>query len=133
MRISLPPPAPEKLQRLEAAAAAHPGLYRMRLALLALAGDVILTFVRIFPFAAPIVFGALFVNNTYIHALAAFAIMLLIWLMRPGYRDTGKSIEQKDAPELYAALDDLKTKLDVGGRIDVRLDDEVNAGAREAR
>ena len=133
MRISLPPPAPEKLQRLEAAAAARPGLYRMRLALLALAGDVILTFVRVVPFALPIVIGTLFFNNTFIYAVAAFVIALLIWVMRPGYRDRGKSIEQKDAPELYAALDDLKTKLDVGGRMEVRLDDELNAGAREAR
>jgi Zn-dependent protease with chaperone function len=133
MRISLPPPAPDKLQRLEAAAAARPGLYRARLALLALAGDVILTFVRVAPFALPIAVGALFFNSTFIHALAAFAVVLLIWLMRPGYRDTGKRIERKDAPELYAALDDLKTKLDVGRRIDVRLEDEVNAGAREAR
>jgi Zn-dependent protease with chaperone function len=133
MRISLPPPAPDKLQRLEAAAAARPRLYRARLALLALAGDVILTFVRVAPFALPIAVGALFFNSTFIHALAAFAIVLLIWLMRPGYRDSGKSVERKDAPELYAALDDLKTKLDVGRRIDVRLGDEVNAGAREAR
>jgi Zn-dependent protease with chaperone function len=133
MRISLPPPAPEKLQCLEAAAAARPGLYRMRLALLALAGEVILTFVRVVPFALPIVIGTLFFNNTFIYAVAAFVIALLIWVMRPGYRDRGKSIEQKDAPDLYAALDDLKTKLDVGGRMEVRLDDEINAGAREAR
>jgi Zn-dependent protease with chaperone function len=133
MRISLPSPAPDKLQRLEAAAAARPRLYRMRLALLAFAGDAILTFVRVAPFALPIAVGALFFNSTFIHALAAFAIVLLIWLMRPGYRDTGKRVERKDAPELYAALDDLKTKLDVGRRIDVRLEDEVNAGAREAR
>ncbi len=133
MRISFPPPAPEKLRRLEAAAAARPGLYRMRLALLALAGDAILTFVRVVPFALPIVVGALFVSSTFIHALAAVAIVLLIWVMRPGYRDSGRRIEPKDAPELYAALDDLKTKLDVGRRIDVRLEDEVNAGAREAR
>ena len=133
MRISLPPPAPEDVRRLEAAAAARPALYRMRLALCALVGDVILTFVRVFPFAAPIVIGALFVNNTYLYVLAVFVIMLLIWAMRPGYRDSGKSIERKDAPALYAALDDLKTKLDVGRRMDVRLDDEVNAGAREAR
>jgi Zn-dependent protease with chaperone function len=133
MRISLPPPAPDELQRLEAAAAARPGLYRMRLALLALAGDVILTFVRVVPFAAPIAVAALFVNNTFIRVLAAVAVVLLPWLMRPGYRDSGKSIERKDAPELYAALDDLKTKLDVGRRIDVRLEDGVNAGAREAR
>jgi Zn-dependent protease with chaperone function len=133
MRISLPPPAPKKLQRLEAAAAARPGLYRMRLALLALTGDMILTFVRVVPFALPIVIGTLFFNHPYIYALAAFTIIFLIWVMRPGYRDRGKSIEQKDAPDLYAALDDLKTKLDVGGRMDVRLDDELNAGAREAR
>jgi Zn-dependent protease with chaperone function len=133
MRISLPPPAPEKLRRLEAAAAARPGLYRMRLALLALAGDVILTFVRMLPFAGPIAIGALFVNNAFVYALAAFTIVFLIWLMRPGYRDSGKRIEQKDASELYAALDDLKAQLDVGGRMDVRLDDEANAGAREAR
>ena len=105
----------------------------MRLALLALAGEVILTFVRVFPFAAPIVIGTLFVNNAVFYALAVFVILLLTWMMRPGYRDRGKSIEQKDAPELYAALDDLKTKLDVSRRMDVRLDDEFNAGAREAR
>ena len=88
---------------------------------------------RVAPFAVPIVVGALFVNSPFLHALAAVAIVMLIWMMRPGYRDSGKRIEPKDAPELYAALDDLKTKLDVGRRIDVRLEDEVNAGAREAR
>ena len=35
----------------------------MRLALLALAGDAILTFVRVAPFAVPIVVGALFVDS----------------------------------------------------------------------
>jgi Zn-dependent protease with chaperone function len=133
MRISLPPPAPDELQRLEAAAAARPALYRMRLALLALAGEVILTFVRVFPLAAPIVIGALFVNNTVIHVVAGFVILLMIWTMRAGFRDNVESVKQKDAPELYAVLDDLRTRLDVGGRMDVRLDDEVNAGAREAR
>src|SRR5262245_20472499 len=133
MRISLPPPAPEDVRRLEAAAAARPKLYRMRLALLALAGDAILTFVRTLPLAAPIAFGALFANNAFIYAIAALAIIVLIWVMRPGYRDSGKSIERKDAPELHAALDSLKTKLDVGRQMDVRLDDEINASAREAR
>src|SRR5262245_37777987 len=133
MRISLPPPAPAKLRRLEAAAASRPGLYRMRLALIALTGDVFWTFVRVVPFGLPIAIGALFFSHPYYYALAAFAIVFLIWVMRPGYRDSGKRIEQKDAPDLYAALDDLKTKLDVGGRMDVRLDDEFNAGAREAR
>jgi Zn-dependent protease with chaperone function len=133
MRISFPPPAAKVLRRLEAAAAARPRLYRMRLALLALAADAFLTFVRVLPLGGPIAIGALFVNNTFIDALAAFAIIFLIWVMRPRYRDSGKSITREDAPGLYKILDDLKTKLDVGRRIDVRLDDEVNAGAREAR
>jgi Zn-dependent protease with chaperone function len=128
MRISLPPPAPEKLQRLEAAAAARPGLYRTRLALLAFAGAAILAFVRAAPIALPTAIGVLLVNNAVIYALAAISIVFLPWVMRPG-----KSIGQKDAPELYAALDDLKMKLDVGGWMEVRLDDEVNAGTREAR
>ena len=133
MRIFLPPPAPDELRRLEAAAAARPGLYRFRLALLALAGDAILTFVRVLPLAAPIVLGTFYFNNTFIDVLAACAILLLIWLMRPGHRDSGESIARKDAAELHAVLDDLRMKLDVGGRIDVRLEDEVNASAREVR
>ena len=133
MRIFLPPPAPEELRCLEAAAAARPGLYRLRLVLLALAGDAILTFVRVLPLAAPIVLGTFYFNNAFIDALAACAILLLTWLMRPGYRDSGESIARKDAAELHAVLDGLKMKLDVGGRIDVRLEDEVNAGAREVR
>ena len=133
MRIFLPPPAPEELRRLEAAAAARPRLYRLRLALLALAGDAILTFVRVLPLAAPIVLGTFYVNNTLVDVLAACVILLLIWLMRPGHQDSGESIERKDAAELHAVLDGLKKKLDVGGPIDVRLEDEVNASAREVR
>jgi Zn-dependent protease with chaperone function len=133
MRISLQPPAPEDLQRLETLAATRPGPYRARLAFLAIAGDAVLTFVRVLPLAGPIVLGALFANNTIIYALAALAVLLLIWVVRPSYRDGGIVIGRNDAPELFATLDALKTKLDVGRRLDVRLDDDVNAGAREAR
>ncbi|MBR0831133.1 M48 family metalloprotease [Bradyrhizobium manausense] len=105
----------------------------MQLTLLVLAGDATLTCIRVFPFAAPILFGALLANNTFIGTLAAFIVILLIWLMRPSYRYGGTSIGRNDAPQLYAAVDDLKKTLDVDPRIDVRLDDEVNAGAREAR
>jgi Zn-dependent protease with chaperone function len=85
------------------------------------------------PQSRPTAIGVLLVNNAFIYALAAISIVFLPWVMRPGCRDSGKRIEPKDAPELYAALDDLKMKLDVNGRMEVRLDDEVNSGAREAR
>jgi membrane protein implicated in regulation of membrane protease activity len=133
MRISLPPPDRTDLHRLEAAAATRPRLYSARLVLLALAGDVLLTVVRVAPVAGWIVIGALFYNNAYIDLLAAVAVLLLVWVMRPGFRDRGRSVAREDAPELYGALDALMTALDVSRRIDVRLDDEFNAGAREAR
>jgi Zn-dependent protease with chaperone function len=133
MRIFLPPPSSEALVRLEAAAAVRPGLYRARLILLALTGDVLLTFVRVAWIAGPIVFGALFVNSTYIDLLAAAFILLFIWATRPGIRDSGASIVRRDAPELYGALDALKAALDVRVRIEVRMVDEFNAGAHEAR
>ncbi|EJN08856.1 Zn-dependent protease with chaperone function [Bradyrhizobium sp. YR681] len=133
MRISFPPPSPDEIRRLEAAAEGRPRLYRLQLTLLVLAGDAALTCVRVFPLAAPIVLGALLANNTIIDILAAFAVVLLTWLTRPGHRDSGEGIERKDAPNLHAVLDDLRTKLDVGPRMEVRLDDEANAGAREAR
>jgi Zn-dependent protease with chaperone function len=134
MRISLPPTAPDKIKRLEAAAAARPGLYRARLVLLALVGDALLTFVRAVPLAGPVAFGTLlFLPDPLFLALGSGAVVLLIWVTRPGVRETGRSISRTESPELYAALDDLKTRLDVGRRLDVRLEHDVNAGAREAR
>jgi Zn-dependent protease with chaperone function len=133
MRITLPPPPRDRLQRLETAAAARPGLYRAKLVLLAVAGDVLLTFVRMTPVAGPIVVGALFVNNAYVHLLTAVVVLMLAWLMRPDVRDRGRSVARHEAPELYSALDVLKMAVDAGGRIEVRLDDEFNASAREAR
>jgi Zn-dependent protease with chaperone function len=133
MRIFLPPPASEALERLEAAAAGRPGRYRARLLLLAVAGDVLLTAVRVVPLAGPIVLGAIIVNSAYIRLLAAVIVLLLIWLMRPVIRDSGASVARQDAPDLFDTLDALKAALHASGRIEVRLDDEFNAGAREAR
>jgi Zn-dependent protease with chaperone function len=134
MRIILPPPGREALERLEAAAAARPRLYSVRLALLAIAGDVLLSALRVVPLAGPILLFAFLIYDHLAFRLLAVAVtLLLVWLMRPGFRDRGTSIARQDAPDLYGALDALKTALDVGRRIEVRLDDGFNAGAREAR
>jgi membrane protein implicated in regulation of membrane protease activity len=133
MSISLSTPAPEQVRRLEAAAAARPGLYRLRLALLAIVGDVLMTFIRVAPLAAPIVISALFFNSTGLRVMAGLGVVFLIWVLRPGLRDHGESLARKDAPELHDALDELKAKIDVRGRLEVRLEDELGASAREAR
>jgi hypothetical protein len=133
MRLSLPPPTPGELRRLEAAAASRPGLYAARLVLFALAGDVLMTTVRVAPLAVPVVFGALIYNNIYIDGLAAVAVLLFLWLARPRMHSGGGRIARPDAPALFDALDALKSALDVGGRIDVRLDDALSASASEER
>jgi len=100
---------------------------------MAIAGDILLTFIRVAPFAAPIVIGALFFNSTGLRVMAGLGVVFLIWVLRPGLRDNGESLAQKDAPELHVALDELKTKIDVRGRLEVRLDDDPSASAREGR
>jgi len=133
MQINLPPPSPAKLARLEAAAAVHPTRYRFVLGTLALFGDVTLTFVRAFPLAAWPIFGALLYNREFFYWVAGIAVLFLIWLVRPGYRDDGRPVSREKMPDLYAALDRLKNEIDVGGRLQIQLDDEMNASAREVR
>lgn len=133
MRINLPPPSPAKLARLEAAAAAHPIRYRFGLATLALFGDVTLTFVRAFPLAAWPIFGALLYNRVLFYWVAGIAVLFLIWLVRPGYRDDGRPVSREEMPDLYAALDRLKNEIEVDGQLQIQLDDEMNASAREVR
>src|SRR5215510_6008359 len=133
MRISLPPPSPAKLARLEAAAAAHPIRYRFVLGTLALFGDVALTFVRVFPLAAFPILGTLLYNRELFYWVAGIAVLFLIWLVRPGYRTRGRPVSHEEMPDLYAALDGLKKDIDVGGRLQIQLDDALNASAREVR
>jgi len=133
MRINLPPPSPAKLARLEAAAAAHPIRYRFILGTQALFGDVALTFVRAFPLAAWPIFGALLYNRELFYWVAGIAVLFLMWLVRPGYRDNGRPVSRKEMPDLYAALDRLKKDIEVDGPLQIQLDDELNASAREVR
>jgi hypothetical protein len=69
------------IAKLEVAAARRPRLYSLRLVALAFLGDVILTFVRVFPLAAPIVIGTLFYNHPVFNWLAVIVVLFLIWLV----------------------------------------------------
>jgi Zn-dependent protease with chaperone function len=133
MRINLPPPSPAKLARLEAAAAAHPIRYRFVLGTLALFGDITLTFVRAFPLAAWPILGALLYNSELFYWVAGITVLFLMWLVRPGYRDDGRPVSRQEMPDLYTALDGLKKDIEVDGPLQIQLDDEMNASAREVR
>jgi Zn-dependent protease with chaperone function len=133
MRIRHAPPDASQLIRLQAAAARRPMVYRAGLVALALLGDFILTFVQVLPWALPIVIGALLFNSPLFHWLAAFAIILLIWLFRPNFRSSGRALTRSEAPALFDAITDLKQKLDMRGTVDVHIDGSFNASAAETR
>src|SRR5262249_23612227 len=78
----------------------------------------------------PIV-GAAITNNSFFYWLAGIAVPFLVWLVRPGRRDDGNPISPKEMPELYAAVDRLKKEIDVEGRLQIELSDEVQASVRE--
>jgi hypothetical protein len=131
MQINLPPPSPAKLARLEVEAAAHPIRYRVVLRTLALLGDVVLMLVRVLPLAFIPIVGAVITNNTFFYWVTGIAVPFLVWLVRPGRRDDSNPISPKEMPELYATVDRLKNEIDVDGRLQIELSDELEASARE--
>jgi Zn-dependent protease with chaperone function len=133
MQINLPPPSPAKLARLEVEAAVHPIRYRVVLRMLALLGDAVLIFVRVLPLAFIPIVGAVITNNTFFYWVTGIAVPFLVWLVRPGRRDDSNPISPKEMPELYAAVDRLKNEIQVDGRLQIELSDELEASAREVR
>src|SRR6185436_19190467 len=124
---------PELIARLQGAAARSPALYRARLMLLAVAGDVTLTAALVLPWFAVIFFGVVLANRVLFYWMGAAALVFLVWLLRPGFRLEGRALRRDEAPELFREIDALRSKLDVRGRMEVLLDDSFNAGAAESR
>lgn len=82
---------------------------------------------------APILIGAFVLNLPFFYWLAGAAIAFLAWLFRPSLRVEGRALTARDAPALDEAIARLRAKLDVSGRMEVRLDDAFNASALEGR
>jgi hypothetical protein len=131
------------LERLQKKAAQNPRAYRRRLAVLAVAGDIALTAIQvILPLAALVLFGVL--NAVVLlgglpaipvlfYWVGAAALIFLVWLARPIFRFDGRELTAQEAPDLHAAIIELRRKLQVPGRMSVFLDDSFNAGAAESR
>jgi Zn-dependent protease with chaperone function len=124
---------PELIARLQTAAARSPAFYRARLMLLAVAGDVTLSAVRVVPWFAVIFFGVVLANRVFFYWMGAAALVFLVWLLRPGFRLEGRPLRSDEAPALFREIEALRSELDVRGRMDVLLDDSFNAGAAESR
>lgn len=123
---------PEVVAALESEAMRRPGAYRARLTLIAVLGDLALTATQVFPLAAPILVGALLLNRELFYWGAGVAILFLAWLFRRTLRIEGRVVTPEEAPRLHGELQALRKKLDAGGRMEVMLTGEFNAGAAES-
>jgi Zn-dependent protease with chaperone function len=124
---------PELVTRLQSEASRRPRIYRLRLALIAVAGDFALIATQLLPWAAPIIIGVLWMNVELFYWLGGAAILLFAWLFRPSFRFSGRELKPEEAPQLYEELAGLKQKLQVLGRMRVYLDGSFNASAAETR
>jgi Zn-dependent protease with chaperone function len=123
----------ELVAQLQTEAARNPRLYRLRLAVIAIAGDFALMTAQVAPWAAPIIIGVLWTNVAAFYWLGGAAVLFLVWLLRPSFRFSGRKLVPSEAPLLYQELGLLKQKLQVSTRMDVYLDAELNASAAETR
>jgi len=103
------------------------------LAVLALAGDAALTATQVFPIALPMLIGMLWMNNVLIYYAGAAGIVLVAWILRPSFRVDGRVLDRTEAPGLHEALDDLRKKIGVPGRMVVHVDGDFNASVVETR
>ena len=126
-------PDPALIARLHSEASRRPGVYRLRLAVIAVAGDLALMGTQLLPIAAPMVLGALWMNRVLFYWLTGAAIVLFAWLLRPNFRFSDRELRAEEAPALYREIARLKEKLQVPGRMRVYLDESFNASAAEAR
>ena len=96
-------------------------------------GDLALTAVQIAPWFAIIFFGVVIANYTFFYWVGAGALVFFIWVLRPSFRIGGRELHRAEAPGFFAELDALHEKLGVAARMQVLLDDELNASATETR
>ena len=107
-------------------------MYRLRLAIIAVAGDLALMVLNSAG-ALPIVIGALWMNVVTFYWLSGAAILLFAWMVRPSFRFSDRELAPEEAPRPSEGTRRLKEKLRVRGRMQVCLDESFNASAAESR
>ncbi|MFC3147013.1 M48 family metalloprotease [Piscinibacterium candidicorallinum] len=86
------------------------------------------------PIGLPMAFGLVALGYPLLYwCLGAAALAFFAWVVRPKLEFDGEVLARDDAPALFSLIDDVRAKLDVPGRLEVRLNDEFNASAGESR
>jgi Zn-dependent protease with chaperone function len=124
---------PEKIARYEKEAAQYPRWYRFRIAVIAILGDAAITFVWMLPITLAVGAQFLLYPDWYHGAGGVIVWVVFLWMGRLEFRITGRLLKRVEAPLLFSMLDELRDQLTVGGRFEVRLTNEFNAGATATR
>jgi Zn-dependent protease with chaperone function len=128
---ALAPPDVALIRKLEQQARDNPAAYRSKVSLLSWVGNLTLTLIRILPIALPIVVILMMFSHPLIQVIAVLTLLLFLWTMRPNHEETGQPLTRGAAPALYAAVDELRTKLNVPREMNIVLTRHFNAGALE--
>src|SRR5258706_10324131 len=113
---------PAVMASLESAAARNPAAYRLRLATLAVLGDVALTSAPIGPIVVAVAISLLFYTggtfqwHPVFSWVALAAVVLFVWLARPSFRIEGRELGAPEAPHLHEVIAELRRRLRVPGR-----------------
>jgi Zn-dependent protease with chaperone function len=123
--------------RLEQVARSQPGGYRFRVLLLALLGNayisaIILLLVSLLLAlaASVLVLKALAVKFILIIGVFLWVVLKALWVKVPP--PDGTEISERDAPQLFAMIDDLEQQLDAPPFHKVLITDDFNAGVVQA-
>jgi Zn-dependent protease with chaperone function len=116
---------------LQAGAMRRPRWFRVKVALLAVAGEAAFQLALVFPIAFGLLLGALWFNRTLFWYLSLATLLLFWWLLQPILHVPGRRVAREAAPRLHALVEKLSAA-SRGLRIDeIRIDDSFNAGALE--
>src|SRR5260221_7870805 len=125
-------PDPATISRLEMAAARRPRLYRASLTASAIGGAIALTAVLVLPLVFIPLIGALLIDHPIFYAIGAFALVLLVWLVQPLRRPSGRELRRDEAPVLFEAVAALPPTVGGPGNTGITVGDSVNSPAAES-
>lgn len=106
---------------------------RWRLTLLAMGGTAAFHVVLMLPLAFVLALNALWFNLAYGYWMAAATMVFFWWTYQPTWSVPGRLVTRSEAPALFAELDAMSDAFDAPRVHEVRLDDDFNAGALEAK
>ena len=122
--------------QLNQQAMANPALYRARVLLLAALGNA---YIALTLLLAAVLIGVLLVSVTVLKALAIklmIPLVLFLWVVAKALwvrlpAPEGIEVRQKDAPELFAMVEELRRQLKAPHFHHILITDEFNAGVSQ--